>query len=137
VSTAPKPLDLVGALYMDKALCRRGVAPEGVTWFPKRGDVYAAKAAKAVCMRCPVRQRCLDYAIAHNERHGVWGGTTVEDRRTIRATAGHTKPINSQAVCPSHQSIRVHRMRGEQVCDTCLEWRRAKDAARRARQSAA
>ena len=131
VSTAPKPLDLVGALYMDKALCRPGVAPEGVTWFPVRGDINAARAAKAVCMGCPVRQRCLDYAIAHNERHGVWGGTTPDERRVIRRSAGLVKVIDT--ACPSHAAIRRHDLAGEPRCDECLAFRRAKDAERKAR----
>jgi WhiB family transcriptional regulator, redox-sensing transcriptional regulator len=39
--------------------------------------------AKAVCNRCPVRTQCLDYAIDTGQAHGVWGGTTVDERRTI------------------------------------------------------
>jgi WhiB family transcriptional regulator, redox-sensing transcriptional regulator len=36
-----------------------------------------------VCARCPVRQQCLDFALRTNETHGIWGGTTPEER--IRA----------------------------------------------------
>ena len=37
--------------------------------------------AKAVCRRCPVRGRCLEYALSTQQMYGVWGGTTPEERR--------------------------------------------------------
>ena len=37
--------------------------------------------AKALCAGCPVRQECLDFAYKHNVMHGIWGGTTPEDRQ--------------------------------------------------------
>lgn len=130
-TTILKPLDLVGALYMDKALCRPKVRPEGVTWFSERGDSTPVVEAKKVCMRCPVRERCLDYAVKHNERFRVWGGTTPEERKAIRRAAGLTVERTGEE-CPSYGATRRHYERGEKVCDVCLAWRRKKDAARRA-----
>jgi WhiB family redox-sensing transcriptional regulator len=40
--------------------------------------------AKAVCARCAVRQRCLEFALAHDQVYGIWGGTTPEDRQRSR-----------------------------------------------------
>ena len=37
--------------------------------------------AKAVCAACPVRERCLDYAVAAGERYGIWGGLNELERR--------------------------------------------------------
>ena len=37
--------------------------------------------AKAVCASCLVRQPCLQFALATHQTHGVWGGTTEEERR--------------------------------------------------------
>ena len=37
--------------------------------------------AKAICARCPVRARCLDYAIATREPYGIWGGLNETERR--------------------------------------------------------
>jgi WhiB family transcriptional regulator, redox-sensing transcriptional regulator len=37
--------------------------------------------AKAICERCTIRRRCLDYALASGEPHGIWGGTTEDERR--------------------------------------------------------
>jgi WhiB family transcriptional regulator, redox-sensing transcriptional regulator len=39
--------------------------------------------AKAVCASCRVRRQCLQYALATHQMHGVWGGTT-EDERQLR-----------------------------------------------------
>jgi WhiB family redox-sensing transcriptional regulator len=39
--------------------------------------------AKAVCAGCTVRQECLEVALANNERLGVWGGLTPEERRKL------------------------------------------------------
>ncbi len=37
--------------------------------------------AKEVCAACRVRRQCLQFAIATRQLHGVWGGTTEEERR--------------------------------------------------------
>jgi WhiB family redox-sensing transcriptional regulator len=42
-----------------------------------------ADEAKAICGACPVRQPCLEYALANRERDGVWGGATEKERRRI------------------------------------------------------
>ena len=41
--------------------------------------------AKAVCRACPARVQCLDWAVETNERAGVWGGATPDERAQIRA----------------------------------------------------
>lgn len=40
--------------------------------------------AKEVCGECPVKVRCLDFAIETNQDSGIWGGTSEEERRNIR-----------------------------------------------------
>lgn len=39
--------------------------------------------AKKVCAICPVESQCREYALANGEPHGVWGGTSEQDRRRI------------------------------------------------------
>lgn len=44
------------------------------------------KQAKAVCAGCSVRQRCLDYATATHQVHGVWGGLSEQERGALQVT---------------------------------------------------
>lgn len=39
--------------------------------------------AKAVCGRCPVRAQCLRYAVDAGLGHGIFGGTTEQERRQL------------------------------------------------------
>jgi WhiB family redox-sensing transcriptional regulator len=41
-------------------------------------------AAKSVCATCSVKVPCLEFAIESNQDSGVWGGTSEEERRTLR-----------------------------------------------------
>ncbi len=43
-----------------------------------------AEGAKKVCERCPVAGPCLEFALQTNQEYGVWGGTTEDERRSIR-----------------------------------------------------
>tara|TARA_Y100000361_G_C11091414_1_gene306636 strand:- start:115 stop:402 length:288 start_codon:yes stop_codon:yes gene_type:complete len=43
-----------------------------------------AKLAKVICVACPVREECLDYAIRNFELYGIWGGYTAPERRDLR-----------------------------------------------------
>jgi WhiB family redox-sensing transcriptional regulator len=40
-----------------------------------------AARAKAVCAGCPVRRQCLSFALLTQQRDGIWGGTTEQERR--------------------------------------------------------
>ncbi|MFY4721463.1 WhiB family transcriptional regulator [Streptomyces sp. LaBMicrA B280] len=40
--------------------------------------------AKSVCRRCPVMERCLQWALETGEAHGVWGGLTDAERRLMK-----------------------------------------------------
>jgi WhiB family transcriptional regulator, redox-sensing transcriptional regulator len=44
------------------------------------------ESAKAVCGLCPSKTPCLEFALATNQEAGVWGGTSEDERRTIRRT---------------------------------------------------
>jgi WhiB family transcriptional regulator, redox-sensing transcriptional regulator len=39
--------------------------------------------ARDVCARCDVRAKCLDFALATRQVHGIWGGTTPEERTRL------------------------------------------------------
>lgn len=95
-----------GYEWMDQAACS-GADPD--LFFPERGDPTAE--AKAVCRACPVRQQCLDHALANREKFGVWGGMSERERRRLRrgrpiakpcTICGHTfdsGPIGQRTTC--------------------------------------
>jgi WhiB family redox-sensing transcriptional regulator len=62
-----------------KAAACRGLDPD--IFYPASDE--EAEEAKAVCGVCPVRQACLEYALANRERDGVWGGATERERRRM------------------------------------------------------
>ncbi len=70
----------MSATWRKRAACR-GIDVE--IFYPITDDDADAAEAKAVCAECPVRQACLEHALAHREREGVWGGTTERERRRI------------------------------------------------------
>ena len=51
-------------------------------FFPERGA--STREAKAVCRGCEVRGECLEYALAHGEKFGIWGGLSERERRRVR-----------------------------------------------------
>jgi len=45
--------------------------------------------AKQICGGCPVRARCLDWALSHDAVFGIWGGRTEAERHAMgTASAG-------------------------------------------------
>lgn len=68
-----------GTGWMGYALCVQ-VDPD--LHFPEQGE--NARAAKRVCAQCFVRDECREYAVADPSLEGVWGGTTLLERRAIR-----------------------------------------------------
>lgn len=52
------------------------------SWFPGKGT--STNRPKRVCADCPVKQECLDYALEHHIVHGIWGGTSEQERRLMR-----------------------------------------------------
>jgi WhiB family redox-sensing transcriptional regulator len=39
--------------------------------------------AKAICDSCPVKQKCLEFALSNDEEFGVFGGTTPQERKNL------------------------------------------------------
>ncbi|HYU57730.1 MAG TPA: WhiB family transcriptional regulator [Actinomycetota bacterium] len=59
----------------------RGVDPE--VFYPVSDDDEAAEEAKSICVLCPVREACLEFALTTREKNGVWGGLTERERRRV------------------------------------------------------
>ena len=75
--------------WMGEAICA-SVDPEA--WFPPKGA--STREAKAICRGqggrpgCPVRLKCLEYALANDDRFGVWGGMSERERRNLKRRSG-------------------------------------------------
>ena len=65
--------------WQDRALCAQ-TDPEA--FFPEKGG--STREAKKICLGCEVRAECLDYALAHDERFGIWGGLSERERRRLK-----------------------------------------------------
>lgn len=69
------------------ALCRKN--PDlffGSDTEPERDRLAREKLAKAVCDRCPLLTACRDFALATNQKTGVWGGMSESERASHRET---------------------------------------------------
>lgn len=77
-------LALVDAVvsWQDRALCAE-TDPEA--FFPEKGG--STREAKRVCTGCEVKGECLQYALAHDERFGIWGGLSERERRRLKRRA--------------------------------------------------
>ncbi|ABS06121.1 WhiB family transcriptional regulator [Kineococcus radiotolerans] len=75
----PEPDDGTSSSWREAGLCAQ-TDPE--VFFPEKGG--PSKTARAVCQSCDVRQQCLEYALAHDERFGIWGGLSERERRRLK-----------------------------------------------------
>jgi WhiB family redox-sensing transcriptional regulator len=69
--------------WQERALCAQ-TDPEA--FFPEKGG--STREAKRICLGCEVRTECLEYALANDERFGIWGGMSERERRRHRRRAG-------------------------------------------------
>src|SRR5690242_201856 len=68
--------------WQERALCAQ-TDPEA--FFPEKGG--STREAKRVCRSCEVRAECLEYALEHDERFGIWGGMSERERRRLKRQA--------------------------------------------------
>ncbi len=68
--------------WQERALCAQ-TDPEA--FFPEKGG--STREAKRVCLTCDVRGDCLEYALANDERFGIWGGLSERERRKLKKHA--------------------------------------------------
>jgi WhiB family redox-sensing transcriptional regulator len=82
---AATPSDETSALsrrpsdWQSRALCAQ-TDPEA--FYPEQGG--STRAAKKICLGCEVRAECLEYALVHDERFGVWGGLSDPERQHLK-----------------------------------------------------
>jgi hypothetical protein len=96
VDTLPKTLAWLDLDRLTRTVPQRGWERFGLcagrgfaTFHPAKGDpTVTMTKARAICKGCPVVYACLATALAEQsstlEEHGVWGRTSVTERRKIR-----------------------------------------------------
>ena len=79
----PQGSVLSGRRHSTSIPCRSG---DPDAWWPDRKaiDSPATLEAVAACWSCSAWEACLSYALAADERGGVWGGLLAEERRALR-----------------------------------------------------
>ncbi|MEU1014349.1 WhiB family transcriptional regulator [Streptomyces sp. NPDC005900] len=65
--------------WQEQALCAQTGAD---FFFPEPGS--SVREAKDICRMCEMRPACLEYALANDERFGVWGGLSEKERFALR-----------------------------------------------------
>jgi WhiB family redox-sensing transcriptional regulator len=75
--------DAIEQDWQEQALCAQ-TDPEA--FFPEKGG--STREAKRICKACGVRDECLEYALEHDERFGIWGGLSERERRRLKKRLG-------------------------------------------------
>ncbi|WP_069773055.1 WhiB family transcriptional regulator [Streptomyces sp. LUP30] len=89
-------------------------------WFSKSST--DRDRAIALCEECPIRRECAQYALDDREVSGVWGGTTLADRRQFWTGQQHRLDElgRIRLVCGSERAYRAHFSYREQPCGECV-----------------
>lgn len=117
----------IDTAFMKDAACR-GMNPE--FFMPGVGE--SGKEAKEICNgtpatrykpgkpECPVRQQCLDYSLQlPGPVHGIFGGRTERERRTLRPNA--PVQLKRRVYHGTDAGYEHHRRRGTTPCQACKE----------------
>ncbi len=104
------PIDSRDRSWVTEAAC----AGMPATWFFPAIGVNAT-AQKAVCATCPVILACREYGL--DEKFGVWGGLTENERRKVRARAVLTD-AHEHGTVAGHSA---HLRRGTAPCRECRD----------------
>lgn len=65
--------------WMADALCTQ-TDPDA--FFPEQGG--SLRQVRKICGACPVQPECLEYALSHDMRDGVWAGLSQAELRSMR-----------------------------------------------------
>lgn len=121
-------------------------------WFPEESDMESLRAAVRICKACPIRELCLETALAEEAgtgRHSRWGvrggmtsrqrwnmanGHTVTPIRTEPKQNRNTKPL---APCGTDSAYDRHIRDGEPADQACKDAHAAKKRELNARRKAA
>ncbi len=63
-----------------QALCKH---EDPDLFFPDKPGSADEQRAREICARCPIREECLQWALIHRVRHGIWGGAGEAERAAM------------------------------------------------------
>lgn len=66
--------------WMSDALC----AQTDIEAFIPKGKGGSSRRAKRICGECLARGACLEYALETDQRIGIWGGLTTNERDALK-----------------------------------------------------
>lgn len=96
---------------------------EGATDEEKADYRDTVKSVKKICAGCPVKAECLDAALENDERAGIWGGKTPQQRirmRRIANRAASIAEVSSQIdMHGTERSYQAHLRLGSRPCPEC------------------
>jgi hypothetical protein len=94
--------------WQSEAACRS----YPIDYFFHNEAEVVSDSVRELCTACPVREECLNLAIA-TDSTGIWAGTTTEQRRSMRPK------VVKVAQCGTASGHHRHRKRGEKPCEPC------------------
>lgn len=107
-----------GEEWKEHAVCR-GLDPDifffGIDNRYRKPNIRKIERARTICNQCPVRTECLQAALDGDE-YGFWGGTTDNERRTMRRTPRRRVPEEHG----TDTGYQQHRRAGTDACLACL-----------------
>lgn len=66
--------------------------------------------AKTICKRCPVKAKCLAYALDHDIQYDVWGGRDFEERTRLCPVCRGPKEPSPLGCSAAHSLARLARL---------------------------
>ncbi|MFC8428480.1 WhiB family transcriptional regulator [Streptomyces sp. NPDC057253] len=90
-----------------EAKCRKYQTPsrDNDPWFDDLREAAAICNGDTDGTICPMRQRCLDWAMKNCERYGVWGGMLPNDRAKLRKKYRNQKKPETWPWQPSSERL--------------------------------
>jgi WhiB family redox-sensing transcriptional regulator len=86
--------------WQEQALCAQ---VDMDLFFPEKGG--STREAKSVCLGCDVKDECLEYAMDHGIRFGIWGGLSEKERRNLRKTTPRAPRLTEVAIATIGQNL--------------------------------
>lgn len=89
-------------------------------------ETESTEKALEICAACPVRQKCIQFALDNHVVDGVWGGATEEDLREVQGVDEFYQPFSYKKstrclFCQSKDNLVVTERRRSKTKIKCTE----------------